>query len=156
MFHVFIYTDGSCLGNPGVGGYSAILMCGEESKEVVGLSLETTNNRMELMAIYGGLKAIKRPCEISVITDSAPAIGWCSGKWKINDRHIKAIVNRIQEQINRLKEMGCGDIWFEKVEGHSGHAFNQQADKLAKAQAFKAKELAANHQTTLSSYLFPE
>jgi ribonuclease HI len=139
MKHVTIYTDGSCLGNPGPGGYAAILKCEAHSIELSGSVAATTNNRMELQAIIEGLGAIKKPCAITVYCDSKYAIGAFTGaKAKANQDLVKLGVMALQ----RVEQMGCA-VQFVHVNGHAGDVLNEQCDKLAQAAAQKAKAEAA-------------
>jgi ribonuclease HI len=136
--HVDIFTDGACSGNPGPGGWGAILRWGEEEKELSGYEAETTNNRMELMAAIAGLEALKRACEVRVHTDSQylrdgimkwlPA--WKARGWKTADK--KPVKN--VELWQRLEEAATRhDVSWHWVRGHSGHPENERADALARA-----------------------
>jgi ribonuclease HI len=139
MKQVSIYTDGSCSGNPGPGGYAAILQCGqngfdEHTRELAGGEPITTNNRMELRAIVAGLEAIKAAAEITIYTDSLYAIGAFSGnKVKKNADLISAGLLKIQA----IKNMG-GTVTFQHVNGHAGDVerfdLNERCDKLARQQ----------------------
>ena len=81
MQKVTIYTDGACSGNPGPGGYAAIIMCGDSSKEIFGAERQTTNNRMELRAAIEGLKVLTKPCEVTLYSDSAYLVNAYLNKW---------------------------------------------------------------------------
>lgn len=138
MKQVTIYTDGSCLGNPGPGGFAAILTCAEHSREIVGGEPDTTNNRMELRAIIEALSAIKQPCAITLYCDSKYAIGAFTGaKAKAN----KDLVAGGILALKRCEHMGCV-VTFEHVNGHAGDALNERCDTLAQEQAQKLKAAA--------------
>ncbi len=143
---VDIYTDGACLGNPGPGGYAAILKWGDLEKEIVEGHTQTTNNRMELMAVLAGLKALKYPCRARVHTDSqyiSRAIneGWID-KWKTNGWQTaqKAAVKNqdLWEELLRLMEVH--EVQFVWIRGHSGHEFNERCDRLAGKAALEVSE----------------
>ena len=138
MASVTIYTDGACLGNPGPGGYAAILLSGTNRREVTGAHPATTNNRMELMAAIAGLEALKVPCEVSLYTDSryvADGItkwmpDWKKRGWKTASK--KPVINLdlwqpLDEARNRHK------VRWHWLRGHAGHALNEEADRLARA-----------------------
>ena len=143
MKHVEIFTDGACKGNPGKGGWGAVLRMGEHEKELSGSERETTNNRMELMAAIEALNALKQPCRVTLHTDSKYVLdgitrwvfGWQKNGWKTADR----------------KPVKNGDLWIALVEavrphrvewvwvkGHDGHPENERADKLASDAALGA------------------
>ena len=133
---VTIYTDGACSGNPGPGGWAAILMVGEVKKELCGGEPSTTNNRMELLAVINGLKALTRPCEVDLYSDSAYVVNafqqnWI-GKWVRNGWRNSA-----------KAEVANSDLWqelltltqrhkvnFIKVKGHADNEFNNRCDVL--------------------------
>ncbi len=133
---VEIYTDGACRGNPGVGGWGAILRMGEHLKELKGAVPETTNNRMELTAAIEGLKILKRPCEVHLTTDSQYVrrgmLEWIEG-WRKNgwrNSHKEPVKN---SDLWQLLDNLCQTHqvqWF-WVKGHSGHLENERADWLA-------------------------
>ena len=141
MFNVTIYTDGACSGNPGVGGYGAILTCNGKERIVRGLCSEiTTNNRMELVAVIEALKALNKPCEVTVCTDSQ-YICSCAAhdrKWltneqrKNNDLWLELITTGLKGQ-HRIK--------FVKVAGHTGLVMNERCDRIAKEQCVKARHI---------------
>jgi ribonuclease HI len=131
-----IYTDGACRGNPGPGGWGALLVMGEREKELWGGEAQTTNNRMELTAAIRGLEALKRPCKIDVYTDSQYVrngirewlVKWKRHGWKTADK--KPVKN--QDLWERLDKLVTGhDIEWHWVRGHSGHDGNERADALA-------------------------
>ncbi len=138
---VDIYTDGACLGNPGPGGYAAILKWGDLEKEIFLGIEETTNNRMELMAVLEGLKALKYPCRVRIHTDSqyiARAINekwlekWQRNGWKTAQK--TDVKNRdLWEELARLIQIH--QVEFKWLRGHSGHEFNERCDKLARQAA---------------------
>lgn len=135
---VEIYTDGACSGNPGPGGWGAILRHGNNEKELSGGSAETTNNRMELTAAICSLEALKRPCEVDLYTDSSYVKDgitqwikrWRSNGWRTAQR--KPVKNA--ELWQRLDEaLQRHDIKWHWVKGHAGHPENERADELARA-----------------------
>ena len=132
-----IYTDGACSGNPGVGGWGALLCYGEYEKELSGGHPHTTNNRMEMQAVIEGLQALKRPSKVSIYTDSQyvqKGISewihtWKRRKWKTSDNQPVKNVDLWQA----LEALGrCHDIQWHWVRGHTGHAGNERADELAR------------------------
>ena len=135
---VDIFTDGACSGNPGPGGWAAILRFNEHEKELSGGERSTTNNRMELMAAIEGLKALKRPSTVIIHTDSRYVMDgltrwlprWKQNGWKTSDK--KPVKNadlwRVLDE-ETLKH----DVVWRWVAGHSGHAENERADRLARA-----------------------
>lgn len=141
MKNVKIYTDGGCLGNPGKGGYAAILTFGEYSKEISGGYARTTNNRMELMACIKALEALKYPCEVTITSDSKYVVdgvskGWAK-KWKKNNwkRNNKSLAENIDLWDRLLTLCEYHVINFVWVKGHDGHDENERCDKLAKEAA---------------------
>ncbi|MBX9598191.1 MAG: ribonuclease HI [Burkholderiales bacterium] len=128
---LIIYTDGACKGNPGIGGWGAILMYGDKSKEIYGYAPETTNNRMELSAVIEALKAIKRSCPITIFTDSQYVkrgiTEWIDGWIKKNWKNVKN-VDLWQELYPLSKQY---DIDWQWVRGHNGDKYNERADELA-------------------------
>lgn len=133
---VIIYTDGACRGNPGPGGWGAILLYGEQEKELWGSEPLTTNNRMELMAAIQALTALKKPCAVELHTDSKYVMqgitewihGWKARGWKTADR--KPVKNDdlwiALDEARRRHE-----VKWRWVKGHSGHELNERADQLA-------------------------
>jgi ribonuclease HI len=135
---VVIFTDGACSGNPGPGGWGAILRFGEKEKEICGGEPMTTNNRMELMAAIMALEALTRPCAVDLYTDSqylrGGVTGWIKGwkarGWTTADR--KPVKN--VELWQRLEAAEAQhDVAWHWVRGHSGHEMNERADALARA-----------------------
>ena len=142
-----IYTDGACSGNPGPGGWGAVMFYGESRKEICGGEAATTNNRMELMAAIQALEALKKPCEVEVNTDSKYVQdgisqwihGWKARGWKTADK--KPVKN--EDLWRRLDEARLRhDVDWRWVKGHAGHEFNERADALARQRL--AETLAAN------------
>lgn len=143
---VTIYTDGACLGNPGPGGYGAVLLHGEVRKELSGGFRLTTNNRMEMMAAIVGLQSLKEPCVVTLYSDSQYVVnaitkGWAK-KWKANgwkrNKTDKAVNPDLWEQLLQLCDRH--KVTFCWVRGHSGNIENECCDQLAVAAA-KQKDL---------------
>lgn len=141
---VTIFTDGSCLGNPGPGGWCAILTEGERSKELFGGYKLTTNNRMELLAVIEALTALKHPCRVDLWTDSQyvrNAIekrwidSWQRNGWKNSEK--KPVKNQDLWQ-RLLPLLATHQVRFHWVRGHSGHRENERCDQLARAAAQKS------------------
>ena len=133
---VEIYTDGACKGNPGIGGWGALLRCGGRTREIYGGERLTTNNRMELMGVIRALEALKKPSRLRVHTDSQYVqLGisrwihdWKRRGWRTADR--KPVKN--EDLWRRLEELaGQHDIEWIWVKGHAGHDGNERADELA-------------------------
>ncbi len=134
---VDLFTDGACSGNPGPGGWGAILRFGGQEKELSGGENATTNNRMELTAVIEGLKALKQPCPVTIHTDSRYVMdgamtwlkGWQAKGWKTADK--KPVKN---EDLWRAldEEMARHQIKWVWVRGHTGHPENERADELAR------------------------
>ena len=148
MKEVSLYTDGACRGNPGKGGWGAILVYGTYKKELSGGERETTNNRMELMAAIEGLSALKEPCSVTVTTDSkyvsdAITLGWARSwkakGWRKGDGK-PALNPDLWEQL--LEQLDRHEVTFVWVKGHAGHPYNERCDRLATAFAdsFAQKE----------------
>ena len=136
MKTVEIFTDGACRGNPGPGGWGALLRYGDNERELCGGEHETTNNRMELMAVIKGLSALQRPCEVRVTSDSTYVLkgiqewmpNWKKKGWKTASK--KPVKNvDLWQQLDQLVEMHSID--WQWVKGHSGHRENEIADLLA-------------------------
>lgn len=123
---VFLYTDGSCIGNPGPGGYAAILQAGQHEKVLTGGEVHTTNNRMELQAVIAGLAVLKRCCQVTLVTDSQYVATILNGG--------KAKANR--DLVKKLRALAAQHkMLVQVVAGHSGHMLNERCDSLAQAAA---------------------
>jgi ribonuclease HI len=141
---VVIYTDGACSGNPGPGGWGAILTHGANRKEIKGGELHTTNNRMELMAAISALEALTKPCEVDLHTDSQYVRngistwihGWKKNGWKTADKKPVKNVDLWQKLDAALKEHKVRWHW---VKGHAGHPMNERADELAREAIAKLR-----------------
>ena len=143
MQKVTIYTDGACSGNPGPGGWAAVLIYGEHKKEISGGCRETTNNIMELTAILEALKALKTECEVELYSDSAYSVNafnqgwiynWIKKGWKTADK--KEVKNKeIWQEIYDLTKRH--KVTFNKVKGHSNVELNNRCDELARAEIDK-------------------
>ena len=136
MTAVEIFTDGACRGNPGPGGWAALLVAGKQRKEVSGAESATTNNRMELMAAIGGLGALKRRCSVKLYTDSKYVLQgvtewlpqWKARGWRTAAR--TPVKNQdLWEQLDTAA--AAQDIEWHWVKGHSGHEGNEYVDQLA-------------------------
>lgn len=136
---VVIYTDGACSGNPGPGGWGTILSARGVKKELSGGERSTTNNRMELTAVIRGLQALKRPCKVTVVTDSkyvadAITLGWAK-KWKaqgwMRNKKEKALNPDLWEELLNL--LSIHEVTFSWVKGHAGHPENERCDEMAVA-----------------------
>ena len=143
---VNIYTDGACSGNPGPGGWGAILECGGVTKELSGGAAETTNNRMELTAAIEALSALKRPCQVTLTTDSqylknGMDLGWAK-KWKKNGwtrgKNQPTLNPDRWDKLLQLFEIHQVKIVW--VKGHAGHPMNERCDELAVAQSQKYRK----------------
>jgi len=139
--HVEIFTDGGCLGNPGPGGYGAILACGEHRRELSGGFKHTTNNRMELMACIIALEALKFRCAVTVFSDSKYMVdsvskGWAV-KWKRNGwkRSGGDKAENVDLWERLLSEIEKHQVKFQWVKGHDGHEENERCDQLATTAA---------------------
>ena len=142
---VTIYTDGACSGNPGPGGYGAILMYGEHKKELSGGEAVTTNNRMELMGVITALKALKRPCTVHLYTDSQYVVnavekGWAK-KWQANgwmrNKKDRALNPDLWQEL--LDLLSIHQVTFHWVKGHAENPYNNRCDELAVAESRKYK-----------------
>lgn len=144
---VEIFTDGACSGNPGPGGYGVVLRYGAVEKELSGGDSNTTNNRMELMGVIKGLLALKRPCKVTLTTDSKYVcdsinkgwvFGWKKKGWIKSDKKPALNVD-LWEQLLPLLELH--DVTFNWVKGHAGHPENERCDRLAVEQRNKFSTL---------------
>ena len=135
---IIIYTDGACSGNPGPGGWGALLMYGPSVREISGYSPATTNNRMELSAAIEALKALKEPCKVDLYSDSSYLVNainegwlkrWTANNWKTAT---KKSVENIDLWQKILKLLTLHTINFHKVKGHSDNPYNNRCDTLAR------------------------
>ena len=142
MKQVSIYTDGACSGNPGIGGWGALIIYKNVEKELSGCEENTTNNRMELMAAISALELLKEPCSVDLYTDSQYVKNgitewinnWIKNGWKNSQK--KPVKNK--ELWLRLVEVADKhQITWHWIEGHAGHEFNERVDKLARSQCLK-------------------
>jgi ribonuclease HI len=129
---VIIYTDGACSGNPGPGGWSAVLLYGEHRKEISGGEHETTNNRMELTAVIEALKQLNQRCKVQICSDSAYIVNCFRDKW-----YVKWERSGFKKNEDLWRELLAlyrqHDVTFVKVKGHSDVALNNRCDELARA-----------------------
>lgn len=164
MDKVTIYTDGACSGNPGPGGWAAILLYNDAKKEISGGKKETTNNEMEMTAVLEALKILKRPCEVMIYSDSAYVVntfdkGWIYN-WAKNDWTKKIIITKKKlneetgevetKKIEKREQIKNRELWqeiysicqvhkvtFNKVKGHSDVELNNRCDELARGEIRK-------------------
>ncbi len=142
---VEIYADGACSGNPGVGGFGAILRSGKKEKELSGCEEMTTNNRMELMGVITALEVLKKPCRVKITTDSNYIVkgmnewikGWIKNNWKNSQK--KDVLNRDlwERLLNASKPHDIKWLW---IKGHNGHVENERCDELAREEIKKCKK----------------
>lgn len=138
MEKVIIYTDGACSGNPGPGGWGAILMYGENKREISGGKKQTTNNVMELTAVIEALKLLKFPCQVDLYSDSAYVVNaflqhwvtnWVKNNWKTADK--KEVKNKeLWQELLALTK--THNVTFHKVKGHADNEYNNRCDELAR------------------------
>ena len=144
MKKVIVYTDGACSGNPGPGGWAALLVFGSIEKEISGGEAATTNNRMELLAVIKALKKLKEPCAVHIHTDSKYVLqgmtewvkGWAAKGWKTADKKPVKNVDLWQALLEAAAPHKLEWTW---VKGHSDNAHNNRVDALAVAEAAKFK-----------------
>jgi ribonuclease HI len=137
MKKVDLFTDGACSGNPGPGGWGALLRYGKHEKELGGGETATTNNRMEMKAVIEGLKAIKPPCQVTIHTDSQYVLkgvteyleGWKKRGWKTSDKKDVKNIDLWMELDSLLPLNKLKWVW---VKGHAGHVENERVDELAR------------------------
>lgn len=143
MKKVVIYTDGACSGNPGKGGWCAILNYNGIEKVISGGEAVTTNNRMEMIAVYQGLNALKEPCEVDLYSDSAYTLnaflegwvyGWEKNGWRKAD---KGEVKNVDLWQKLLQLTRTHKVNFIKVKGHADNETNNRCDKIARAESLK-------------------
>ncbi len=145
MKKVEIFTDGACSGNPGPGGWGAILRCDGKEKTLSGGEKETTNNRMELTAVIESLKLLKYPCEVILTTDSKYVCdsinqkwvyGWKNNGWRKSDKKPALNVDLWEQLLPLLETHNVKFLW---VKGHNDHPENERCDKMAVAETEKYK-----------------
>lgn len=143
MKKIEIFTDGACKGNPGPGGWAAILRYNGVEKVISGGEKETTNNRMELSAVLFALKALKEPCSITLQSDSKYVLdslskgwvyGWQKKGWKKSDGKAALNVDLWQPLLEEIKKHEMNYVW---IKGHAGHAENERCDALAVKESEK-------------------
>lgn len=142
MKTIVIYTDGACLGNPGPGGWGALLMYGDVEKEISGNEAHTTNNRMELMAAIAALQQLKTPCSITLYTDSTYVMkgmsewikGWIAKGWKTADKKPVKNADLWQQLLDAAAQHKVQWKW---VKAHNGHPENERVDMLARNAALQ-------------------
>ena len=141
MKKVQIYTDGACSGNPGPGGFGAILVCGTYEKELSGGEVSTTNNRMELLAVVTALQALKEPCDVTLTSDSTYVVHAVNKGWLWNWERKDFMRTKTQPIPNAelwrqlLAVMQLHTVRFVWVRGHNGHPYNERCDQLAVSAA---------------------
>ncbi len=145
MKHIILYTDGACSGNPGKGGWGAILIYNEIKKELSGGEAQTTNNRMELTAVIKGLEALKEPCQVDIYSDSAYVVNaflqnwienWQNNGWRTS----KGMVLNIDLWQKLLELINLHNVSWHKVKGHADNEFNNRCDALARGEIIKIKD----------------
>ena len=145
MKQVTIYTDGACSGNPGPGGWGAVLMYGQHKQEISGGDPATTNNRMELTAVIRGLQALKEPCIVELYSDSKYVIdalekgwawGWKKKGWVKSDKK-PALNPDLWEELLQLTQVH--KLTYHWVKGHASNPYNNRCDELAVAESKKFK-----------------
>jgi ribonuclease HI len=156
---VIIYCDGACQGNPGPGGWAAVLQHGEKRKEVCGAVLATTNNRMELQAAIEGLRALKEPCEVQMFTDSEylrnGITSWIRG-WKFKGWMTKQ--RKPVKNVDLWRELdglaSAHNVAWHWLKGHAGHVENERCDSLAVQQInlLRSKNKSAEFETALKDF----
>jgi len=148
---VEVFTDGACLGNPGPGGWAALLRAGKHEREISGGELLTTNNRMELMAAIEALVALRKPCRVDLTTDSQYVMrgieewlpGWIAKGWRTASG--APVKNRdLWERLDSARAAHV--VTWHWVRGHTGHAENERVDQLARKAAENAVERALERQ----------
>lgn len=142
MKKVSIYTDGACSGNPGPGGWGAILIYGERLKELSGGEPATTNNRMELTGVITALQSLKEPCKVDLYSDSQYVVnsineGWLTNWQKKGWRRKEGPVKNIDLWLTLVPLLELHDISFNWVKGHAENEYNNRCDELAVAERLK-------------------
>ncbi|HXX82278.1 MAG TPA: ribonuclease HI [Thermodesulfovibrionales bacterium] len=142
---VEIYADGACSGNPGVGGFGALLKADDKEKEVSGCEEMTTNNRMELLGVINALEALKRPCRVKITTDSDYVVkgmtrwmdAWIRKNWMNAQK--KNVLNRdLWERL--LRASLPHEVEWVWIKGHNGHPENERCDRLARKEITRCKQ----------------
>jgi ribonuclease HI len=141
---ITIYTDGACSGNPGPGGWGAVLMYGGKRKELSGSEKLTTNNRMEILSVVEALKVLREPCKVTVYSDSAYVVNAFQQRW-INNWQKNGWMNSQKKPVENqdlwkslLEQMNQHEVSYVKVKGHSDNEWNNHCDKLAR-EAIKSQ-----------------
>lgn len=146
MKNITLYTDGACSGNPGKGGWGAILMYNDAKKEISGGESQTTNNRMELTAVIKGLEALKEECNVDIYSDSAYVVNaflqdwitnWQNNGWKSK----KGMVLNIDLWQRLIELTKKHNVTWHKVKGHADNEFNNRCDALARGEIAKIKDI---------------
>jgi len=145
MKKVLIYTDGACSGNPGPGGWGAILMYGSAKKELSGGEVSTTNNRMELISVIAALEALREPCEVGIYTDSqyvtnAVNLGWLDSWRRMGWKRRGGEVKNPDLWIRLVPLLDKHKVAFVWVKGHADNEYNNRCDELAVSESRKFKE----------------
>ena len=139
MKKIIVYTDGACSGNPGPGGFGAILMYNSREKELSGGFRNTTNNRMELMGAIAALETLKEPCDVTIVTDSQYLVNavekgwvyaWKENGWRKKDKKMALNID-LWERL--LVSLSKHTVTFHWIRGHTGHVENERCDALAVA-----------------------
>ncbi len=145
MKHIEVYTDGACSGNPGMGGWGAIMHYGDVEKVISGGEMQTTNNRMELIAVIVALEKIKEPCQVDLYSDSAYVVnaflqdwigGWVKNGWRTSGK--KEVLN-IDLWKRLLVQTERHNVTWHKVKGHADNELNNRCDALARGEIEKLK-----------------
>ena len=147
MKEVIIYPDGACSGNPGEGGYGAILMYKGKERVISGAEGMTTNNRMELMAVIKGLEALKEPCKVDIYSDSAYVVNAFLQDWITNWQNngfktSKGKVLNIELWQKLIELCACHDVSWHKVKGHADNEYNNRCDSIARKEIDNFKKNA--------------
>ena len=151
--HVSIFTDGACKGNPGPGGWGAVIRMGAKEKDISGGERDSTNNRMELMAAIRALQALTKPCRVTLTTDSNYVKdgitkwihGWLRNGWRTASRQPVKNADLWQELLEAVKPHRIEWCW---VKGHAGHVENERADELARLGMAPFKPVRATAEAT--------
>ena len=145
MKKIELYTDGACSGNPGPGGWGAVLVFGPHEKELSGFEASTTNNRMELTAVIRGLAELTEPCDVTVTSDSRYVVdsvtkrwvyAWRAHGWK-NSQKVEPPNRDLWEQLLALLDLHT--VRFNWIRGHAGHPYNERCDRLAVAEYTRSR-----------------